>query len=313
MPVVVDDRDATERIADPTRGGLIERLTSEEQIFEIRQLVLLHEFRVLLFEDANGGGRRRHRFDVIFGANFPPNCGVGPQRNAFVHDGGAACEQRRVDDVAVPHDPANVRRAKHRFTGLEAEDFVHAGGERDGITPGVALHAFGLARGAAGVQDVAWMRRLDPLAGHLLHHVRQAETGPVNVTAWRGFHGLKAAIKQQHFCWLMNRQFNRCIEQRFVRHDLAHAHARVGGDDHFRLRIINARSERGGGETTKHYRVNCADAHRGEHRENRFRDHRHVDQYTIALGHAERLQHGRDSVDLGVHLLVRVLRFDVSL
>ena len=259
---------------------------------------MLHEFRVLLLQHTNRGGRRRHRFHIVLSANLPPDCGVWPQRNAFVHDGRAACQQRCVDDVAVAYDPANVRCAKHRLSSFEAEDFVHAGGERDGISAGVTLHAFGLARGAAGVQDVARMRRLDPLAGHLLHHVRQAETGPVNVTARCGFHGLKTAIKQQHFRRFVFGQINGGIEQRFVRNDLAHTHARVGGYDHFRLRIIDARSERGGGETAKHHRVNCADAHRGEHRENRFRDHRHVDQYTIALGHAERLQHGRDAVDL---------------
>jgi hypothetical protein len=45
-----------------------------------------------------------------------------------------------------------------------------------------------------------------------------------------------------------------------------------------------------------------ADAHAGQHRERRLRNHRHVDQDTIALLDALRLQDGGHALHLGVQL-----------
>ena len=57
----------------------------------------------------------------------------------------------------MTHDPAYVAGAEEGLSGLGIEDMRHAGCQRHGIAARIALHAFGLARGAAGIEGVAGM------------------------------------------------------------------------------------------------------------------------------------------------------------
>ena len=74
----------------------------------------------------------------------------------------------------------------------------------------------------------------------------------------------------------------------------------------FGLRVVDARREARRGEAAEHDRVDGADARAGEHREHRLGNHRHVDQHAIAAADAERLQHRRDAIHLGVQLAIGV-------
>jgi hypothetical protein len=104
------------------------------------------------------------------------------------------------------------------------------------------------------------------------------------------------------FCGGVGRQAQRFVHQMLVGHRLAAAHAGVGRDHHLRLGVVDAGGQRAGGEAAEHHRVDGADAHAGQHGEQRLGDHRHVDQHAVALADAERLQDGGHALHFGVQL-----------
>ena len=97
--------------------------------------------------------------------------------------------------------------------------------------------------------------------------------------------------------------------QRFVdvglqRHQLAAAHAVVGGDDQLAVAILDPARQRLGREAGEHDRMDRADPRAGEHRHRRLGDHRQVDRDPVAAPGAERLEHVGQAADVGVELAV---------
>ena len=86
-------------------------------------------------------------------------------RFALVEDRRRAHEQRRVDDVGVPDDPADVGRGEHRLARADGVDVGHRPGHRHRVATAVAHHALRLPGGARGVEDVERVGRRD---GHRL-------------------------------------------------------------------------------------------------------------------------------------------------
>jgi hypothetical protein len=214
----------------------------------------------------------------------------------------------------MPHDPADVRGAEIRFAGPRAEDVGHRGGERDRVTPGVALHALGLARGAAGVEDVRRLVGFEPRHGQHRAHMLFPRLRVVDVAAGRERHRrVDAAVDDDDVLRRRAREAQRLVDQRLEANHLAHAHAGVARDQHLGLRIVDPRGEAHRGEAAEHHRVDRAQAHRREHREHRLGRHRHVDEDAVALAHAELAQDRREAVDLGMELRVGEDAFLVDL
>ena len=87
-------------------------------------------------------------------------------------------------------------------------------------------------------------------------------------------------------------------------HELAAAHAAVGGDDYAARAILDPAVQGLGREAAEHDRVDGADAGAGEHRHRGLRDHRHVEGDAVPLAGAERLEAVRHRDDLAVELAV---------
>ena len=94
------------------------------------------------------------------------------------------------------------------------------------------------------------------------------------------------------------RRRDRLVGDVLERDDRAPAPGTVGGDEHLRLRVVDAVLERLRGEAAEHHRVRRADARTGEHGRDRLGDHAHVDRDPVALLHAERPQHVGDAARL---------------
>ena len=101
-----------EHAARPTRPcRRIGALAGEEQRAEFRQVVLREQLalRVLLLDGAERGRRGEQRDAAVLGDDPPERAGIGrADRLALVQDRGAAVQQRRVDDVGMADDPADV-------------------------------------------------------------------------------------------------------------------------------------------------------------------------------------------------------------
>ena len=304
LPVVVDDG-LVQCLADPACGGLVQRLAGKEEAAQARQIMSLQQRRILLFEYANGGRCGEHHVHPILLDDAPPDRTVGTDWRAFVHDRRQAREQRRVDDVAVAHDPAHVRCSEHRVAGLRTENERHRRRERHRIAAGITLHAFWFAGGTGGVEDVRGLARFHPFARHLGVRVLGGERCVVDI-ARVALHGRELAIDEQHALGLVRRKVNRGIEQWLVLDHLARARACIRTDDHARRGVIDARGETVGGKAAEHDRMDRADACTGQHGERGFRNHRQVNQHAVAPSDAQRLQARRHAVDLAMELAIRV-------
>ena len=91
-----------------------------------------------------------------------------------------------------------------------------------------------------------------------------------------------------------------------VGHRLAVAHAGIGGDHQLGLGVVDAHRQVVGGKTAKHHRVDRAQPDAGQHREQRFGDHRHVDDHPVALLQALRLHHCGEAVHFAVQVGIGV-------
>ena len=117
---------------------------------------------ILLPDRAERGRRREHRRDAVLRDDPPERAGVGrADRLAFVEDGRAAVEQRRVDDVRVADDPADVGRRPVDLAGLDVVDVAHRPRERDGVAAVVADDPLRLPGRPGRVEDVERIGRLD--------------------------------------------------------------------------------------------------------------------------------------------------------
>ena len=76
------------------------------------------------------------------------------------------------------------------------------------------------------------------------------------------------------------------VEQRLVRDDTPRLDPARGRDDDLRLRVLDPCRELVRREPTEDDRVHGPDPRAREHRYERFRDHRHVDDHSVAVADA---------------------------
>ena len=269
--------------------------------------------RVLFFQYPHCRGRAEHHSDFVFFNQAPPDATVRASRQTLIHDGRHAGYQGAVNDVTVAHYPADVAGSKKSFACIAAKNMFHARGQRHGITAGVALHAFGVARGAAGVQRVAGVGGVHPLARHHGVHVFVPQGAPHLVASSLQIHRNQASINQQNRRWLVAGQANGLIQQGLVRHRFAAPRAGIGTHHHRGRGIFNARGQRTGGKAAKHDRMNGANAGTSQHGKGRLGNHGHVNQDAVILFYTQLQKRCSHALNLCVQLAKAVDLFLVGL
>ena len=156
LPPVVDHRHA-EPLLGPAHRVRVGALAGEEQAAQAGEIVARDQpaVRVLLLDGAQRRRRGEQRGHPVLGDHAPEGAGVGrADRLALVEHGGAAVDERRVDDVGVADHPADVGGRPEHLARLNAVDVGHRPFERDHVAAVVADDALGLAGRAGGVEDV---------------------------------------------------------------------------------------------------------------------------------------------------------------
>ncbi len=294
---MVDHR-LVEHLFRPFDGVRIGALAGEEQRVHRADVVLLEQrrLRVLLAHGAERGRRGEEGADLVFLDHPPERAGVRrADRLAFVEDGRAAVQQRRVDDVGMADDPADVGGGPVGLAGLDVVDRRHRPFERDDIAADVAHHALRHAGRPRGVEDVERIGRREigagrALAGGLggadqrrpvvvavrihprldlraLEHDRPTSAWPCDRPIARSSRGLYSTIRPGS------------MPQLAVRITFGSASS---------MRVASSLAAKPP-NTTEWI---GADAGAGEHGHDRFGDHRHVDQDAIAGDDAEILKDG---------------------
>ena len=291
LPPVIDHRHADLFLGPVKRIG-IGALAGQEQITEMRKIEILHQRTVRIF--ALDGAERRRRseqdIDLVVADHPPERTGVGcPHRLAFVKNGGAAVKQRRVNDVGMADDPADIGRRPVYVTGIHPVDVLHRPLQGDKMPAIVADHALGLAGGARRVEDV---KRVGRQNRHAIGRIRIGHgLGPVDVAAGCQFRLGFRALKDDAMLGLVRRDVDGAVQQRHVFDDPADLDPAGGRYHDLGLGVVNADRQFVRREPAEDHGMNRADARARQHGDGGFGYHRHVDDDPVALLHPGRLQH----------------------
>ncbi len=245
--------------------------------------------RVLLLDRPDRGRRGEQRLDPVLGDHPPERARVGrADRLALVEHRGRADDQRRVDDVGVADDPADVGGSPPDVAGRGVVDRSAATrpsprrGRRCRARCPWACRWCRRCRGrragrsrpprrtAAGSVRPALHRQVPVDVAPFDH--RASTCGRCLTTTAAG--GCSASSSAWSTSGLYSTTRPGSSPQ-----DAVTTHLGPG--------VVDADGELVGGEAAEHHRVHGADARAGQHRDHGLGDHRHVDDDPVALGDAE--------------------------
>ena len=109
----------------PVVGAGVQPLAGLEQVPQRRQVVAgqVGGVGVVLLDGAHRGRRGEQGLHAVLGGHPPERARIGrADRLALVEHGGRAEQQRPVDDVGVPHHPADIRSGPEHFAGMRVVD-----------------------------------------------------------------------------------------------------------------------------------------------------------------------------------------------
>ena len=258
---------------------------------------------ILLADGADRRRRREERAHAVLGDDAPEGAGIRrSDRLALVHHRRAPGQERRVDDVGVADDPADVGRGPEDVAGVGVVDVRHRPLQGDRVAAVVADDALRPSCRARRVQDVERIGRRD--RHRIGRRGRGDLLGPVEVApGGHGRLGLRP-LQDDHVAGPVRRERERAIEQRLVG-DHARALDTARRRKHERRPgVVDAHGELVRCEAAEHDRVDRADAGAGEHRDRRLGHHRHVDHDAVAAARAEAGEHPRRPRDLVAQLRV---------
>ena len=290
LPPVIVDVDA-EGLARPDDGvgvGALARKVEAAQAGDVAPLEHL-ALGILALDRPKRRRRGEEGAHVVLGDHPPEHAGVrGADRLALEHHRGVAVDQRRVADVAVANDPANVRGGPEHVARIEVVDVLHAPVQGHQMPGRGAHHALGRAGRAGGVEDVGGVAALHRHAlrglGSLLEGV------PFMVAALDQRRGLLLALQDHAEFRLVAGEIDGPVEQGLVGDDPSGLEAAGGGDHRLGAGVVDAHGKLVGGESPEHHRVDRPEPSTGEHCGERLGHHRHVEDHPVALLDAARAQ-----------------------
>ena len=281
----------------------IDRLADGPEQPERREVVLLRVLGAPLHVRADRGRRGVEDVHLVALDDRPPAVAVGVVGHALVEDAGGRVRQRPVDDVAVPGDPADVGRAPVDRVRLDVEDVAVRGGDAGEVAAGRVDDPLRLRGRAARVEEVEEVLRVHRLARARRRVVALAlgELVRPDVAAFPHLH-VRADAAPDDRRLHPGRAVERLVGVALQRYLAALAPARVLGDQHLALHVVEPVGERVGAEAAEDDRVRRAEPGAGEHRDRQLRDHPHVDPDGRALADAERLERVREAHHLGLEV-----------
>ena len=189
----------------------------------------------------------------------------------------------------MPHHPANIRSRPIHITRPGGVDIWHRPRQRNSMAAIVTNNTLRLACRAGCVQDIQRVCRLDRDRRQFRHvFVRRM---PFKIATRHQFSLQRFTLINDTVIRLVRGNFNRLIKQWFVGDNPAGLMTARRTDNRFRLGIVDTRGKLGRGKSAKDNRMHSAKPRTAQHGNNRFNDHRHIDDHPVALFDTQRLQH----------------------
>ena len=290
LPPMVDHRHAQLTLGPGDRVG-IGPLARQEQRPQTGKVVAadMLALGVVAAHGADGGRRGEETFHPVFRYHAPEGAGVrGADGLALEDDGRRADQQGAIADVAVPHDPADIRGRPEHVARAYVVNMAHRPGQGDHMAAGMAHHALGLAGCPRSIEDVGWVIALDRFA--IGGGDAGLEAVPVQIPAGDQGCDLLFALEDHAEIGFVGCLVDGAVQKRLVMDDAPRFEPARGGDDRARFRVVDPHRQFMRGEPAEDDRMHRADPGAGQHRLQRLGDHRHVEDDAVALGHAARLQ-----------------------
>ena len=192
----------------------------------------------------------------------------------------------RVDQgKRVAHDPADIRGSPVDVAGVNSIDILHGSLQGHEVAAVVANHAFRLPGRAGRIQDV--QRIACSYRDALVWGCRFQDFIPVAVAPRHEFGTLHLALENDTSLGFVSGDAKRFVEEGFIWNDSLEFHSTRGGNDHFRLGVVDTRSQFVRGKASENHGVDRPQAGTGKHGHDRLGDHRHVHDDAIALADAQ--------------------------
>ena len=287
----------------PQNGVRVGTFPGKVQGLQLRQVIVAHQLAlgILALHRANGSRRGEEGADLMFRNHPPEGARIRGAHGLTLKDNrGAARDQGRIADIAVPHDPAHVRGCPKHIARSAIVDRAHRPVQRHQMPGGRAHHALRRTSGARGIKDIGRMVALNRHTFGRLHPI--LEGMPRHIAALNQLGHFLFALQDYAEVGLVGGHVDSRIQQRFVMHDTGRLDPAAGRDDGLGRAIINPHRQLIGGKATKHHRMDGPKAGAGQHRLHRFGNHRHIDNDPVALRHTLGAQSARKAGHSGLQL-----------
>jgi len=187
----------------------------------------------------------------------------------------------------VANHPAQIGCRPVDITRPNAVDVFHSEAQGYGMAAIIPDHPFGLTRCAGRIQDI---QRIGSGHRHIIGRQGIFHQGmPVVIPAFSQPGFGQGAV--QHYAGF-RRMLCRCpgfIHYGHIFNDLVDLYSSTCRDEEFGLGIIDANGQLPGGKSAKDHGVDCPQAGAGQHGNNGFRHHGHVNDDAVAFAYPEAL------------------------
>ncbi|CAH0311890.1 hypothetical protein SRABI106_04076 [Rahnella aquatilis] len=207
----------------------------------------------------------------------------------FKHQADGSARQRAVEQIAVARYPADIGRTPVDIAIMIVKGVFEGQGRIDQITARGMQYAFRFTRGAGGIKDEKRIFCFHFFGRTICRNAFNCIMPP-DVTTLFPFPLFAGAFENDGMCDAGDRRvFQRIIHILFQRNGTSGAQTFVGGNHQPGIGIDNATGNSFRGETGEDNGMHSTDTGTGQHRDSRFRYHRHVNSDNIPFLNAQAL------------------------
>ncbi len=223
--------------------------------------------------------------------DHPPKCAGVWSTNGltFVENGRTAMKEWGINNVGVSHNPADIRGRPIDIAGIGPIDIFHTPLQGHKMAAIITHHPFGHTCSAGGVKNI------QGICGRYRHTIHRLgvfhQFTPIQITPLNHRCLFLGSLQNDTCLRFGYSQVNSRIKQRFIHYNSVDFNATGSRDDELGLGIVNTSGQFVRRKTTKNNRVNGPNPSTGQHGNDGFGNHGHIDDNPVTFFHPLTGQH----------------------